>query len=431
MKYFQLIFTIATFLLTIGCKTSKPKQITKKQDYQAFLNIEENNSLNIATKDLEFWTQKINLTPTQNPYYLKLAAANSTIFKLTGDINQLKIAEENLTLANSKTNFDNSVYLRALARNYISQHRFKEALSLLLKAEKNGEHLTRTQLMLVDVYLELGELDLVRYYLSKLKNFNDFDYLIRLSKFNDHIGNLENAILYLENALVIAESSNNKNLIEWNYTNLADYYGHAGRIEDSYNAYLKALSINPNNSYAKKGISWIVYSYEREPEEALRILAAISKENTAPDYLLLKSEIAGFMGNIVEKENLEKRYLCSVRNKKYGAMYTKYTILLFANDANKKEQAIELAKQELLERPSAQSYDLLAWSYYKNGKIKKALEITMQYVINKTFEPEVLLHTAYILKANGQNPEAKKIQKELLGAIFELGPVSENRIRNI
>jgi tetratricopeptide (TPR) repeat protein len=431
MKYFQLILMIVTFSLTISCNTEQTKQVTNKQDYQAYLNLEDNTSLNIAKEDLEFWTEKVHITPNQYPYYSKMAAANSTIFKLTGDIEQLKKAEENLTLANTKTNFENSGYLRALAKNYISQHRFKQALGLLLKAEENGEHLNRTQFMLVDVYLELGELDKVEKYLSKLKNFKDFDYLIRLSKYNDHLGNLYKAILYLENALTIAESSNNQNLIQWNYTNLADYYGHAGRIKDSYNAYLKALAINPNNSYAKKGIAWIVYSYERNPKEALRILDAIAKENTSPDYFLLKSEIAGFMGNIVEKEKLEQKYLSSVSNENYGAMYAKYNVLLFADNADKKQQAFEVAKQEVMERPTAQSYDLLAWSYYKNGELQKALEITKEFVINKTFEPEALLHTAYILKANGEKSEAKKIKEELLGAIYELGPASENEIRNI
>ena len=431
MKYFQLILMIVTFLLTISCNTEQTKQITNKQDYQAYLNLEDNTSLDIAKEDLEFWTDKIHVTPNQYPYYSKMAAANSTIFKLTGDIDQLKKAEEHLILANTKTNFENSGYLRALARNYISQHRFKQALGLLLKVEENGENLSITQFMLVDVYLELGELDKVEMYLSKLKNFKDFDYLIRLSKYNDHLGNLDKAILYLENALAIAESSNNQNLIQWNYTNLADYYGHAGRIKDSYNAYLKALAINPNNSYAKKGIAWIVYSYERNPKEALRILDAISKENTSPDYFLLKSEIAGFMGNIVEKEKLEQKYLSSVSNESYGVMYAKYNVLLFVDNADKKQQAVEVAKQEVMERPTTQSYDLLAWSYYKNGELQKALEITKEFVINKTFEPEALLHTAYILKANGEKSEAKKIKEELLGAIYELGPVSENKIRNI
>ncbi|APZ47173.1 cell surface protein [Polaribacter reichenbachii] len=431
MKYIQLILIFVTFSITISCKTSQTKQITNPEEYKAYLEVDKNMDLDNANKELNFWSNKLAKTPNQYPYYSKIASANSQLFKLTGNINQLKKAEESLLVANQKTNFNNAGYLRGLARNYVSQHLFQEALELLLKAEKNGENLTQTHFMLVDVYLELGDYDKVDQYLSEVKNLNNFDYLIRLSKYNDHLGNLDNAIKYLESSLKIAKSTKNETLIQWNYTNLADYYGHSGRIEDSYKAYLNALAINPNNCYAKKGIAWIVYSYERNPEEALRILDAIQKENTSPDYFLLKSEIADFMGNIAEKERQTKKYLASVSDDKYGAMYAKYNVILFADNADKKKEAIEIAQQEVLERPTTQSYDLLAWAYYKNGESKKALEISENFVIGKTFEPEALLHTAHILKQNDKILEARKLKKELLESVYELGPLTENEIKNI
>jgi tetratricopeptide (TPR) repeat protein len=431
MKYFQLILLIVVFYFATSCTKNETKQITNSKEYQAYLQVDENSALKTVNEELSFWNEKLEKTPNQYPYYSKIASANSQIFNLTGDINQLKEAEKNLLAANKKTNFKNSGYLRSLAKNYISQHRFKEALELLTKAAYNGERLQQTHYMLVDVYLELGNLVEVEKYLSKIKNFKDFDYLIRVSKYNDHIGNLDKAIGYLESALTIAKSSNNKNLIQWNYTNLADYYGHAGRIKDSYKAYLKALEINPNNSYAKKGIAWIVYSYERNPKEALRILEAVTKENATPDYHLLKAEIASFMGDTTKKETETKLYLAKVADKNYGAMYAKYNVLLFADDNLHKTKALEIAKQEVEARPTAQSYDLLAWSYYKNGNTEKAIEISKNHVIGKTFEPEALLHTAYILKSNNKLLEAKKLKAALLKSIYELGPLTEKEVQNI
>lgn len=431
MKYIQLILVFVTFSITISCNTDKTKEITNSEDYQAYLQIDKNISLENAKEEFNFWNIKLEKAPSQYIYHSNIASANAQIFNLTGDINQLKEAEKNLVAVNEKTNFNNAGYLRSLAKNYISQHRFQEALEVLTKAENNAEKLQQTHLMLVDVHLELGNLEKVEQYLSKVKNFKDFDYLIRVSKYNDHIGNLDNAIKYLEDALKIAKSSKNQSLIQWNYTNLADYYGHAGRIEDSYKAYLNALAINPNNSYAKKGIAWIVYSYERNPEEALRILETVTKENAAPDYHLLKAEIADFMGDVEEKENQTKKYLAKVDDKKYGAMYAKYNVLLFADDDLQKAKALEIAKSEVEARPTAQSYDLLAWAHYKNGNTEKAIKIAKEHVIGKTFEPEALLHTAYILKANGNQKEAQELRTELLGAIYELGPASEKEIKSI
>ena len=429
MKYIQLILLFVTFSIAISCNTHTNKQVTNSKEYNQYLELSDNSKLKAIQSDYSFWENKLIETPNQFPYNAKLAAANSKIFTLTGAITKLKNAEKNLIEANKKTNYNNAGYLRSLARNYISQHRFKEALTLLTKAEYNGEHLKRTHFMLIDVHLELGNYTKVEKYLSKTKNFKDFDYLIRLSKYNDHLGNLDNAIKYLEDALEIAKASKNQDLIQWNYTNLADYYGHAGRIQDSYHSYLKALTINPNNSYAKKGIAWIVFSYERNPEEALRILNTVTKENDSPDYHLLKAEIADFMGNVAEKENQINIYLQKVSNKDYGVMYHKYNVLLFSD--KKPKEAMQIAIQEVKERPTAQSYDLLAWAYYKNAEYKKALEITEKYVLNKTFEPEALLHSAYILKANGKLKKAIELKEELLGAIYELGPNSESEIKNI
>lgn len=431
MKYIQLILLFVTFSMAISCNKKQSKNITNTKDYVAYLNLKENNSLDKANSEITFWENKLKSTPNQYPYYLKLASANSQVFSLTGNIEQLKIAEQNLLNANKQTNFNNANYLRSLARNYISQHRFKEALKVALKAEDIGENLQQTRYLLIDIYLELGNLKEVEKYLTKVENLKDFDYLIRISKYNDHIGKLDNAIKHLEAALVIAKSSNKKSLIQWNYTNLADYYGHAGRIKDSYNAYLKALEINPNNSYAKKGIAWIVYSYERNPKEALHILKTVTKENESPDYHLLKAEIADFMGNAIEEKHQIEKYLKKVSNRNYGAMYAKYNVLLYANDVANSAKALAIAQQEVNARPTAQSYDLLAWAHYKNGETVKALDIIENNVLKKTSEPEALLHAAHILKANGKLEKVALLKEELLESIYELGPLSEQEIKNI
>lgn len=432
MKYFQLILLFVTFSTAISCnKKQTQNNITNSKDYNQFLENTENTSLLNLHKDFLFWSQKLEKTPNQYPYHVKLAALNTAHFGITGEINSLKEAEANLIIANEKVNYSNAGYLRSLARNYISQHRFKEALILLKKAEKNGEKLQNTQLMLIDVNLELGNLKETEKYLSEVKNFKNFYYLIRLSKYNDYLGNLDKAIEYLEASLEIAKFSNNTFLMQWNYTNLADYYGHAGKIKSSYNSYLQALALNPKDSYAKKGIAWIVFSYERNPTEALRILDAVTKENESPDYHILKAEIAEFMGDTSEKNNQLKKYIAKTSNKNYGVMYHKYDVLLFVDDNLKQQKAVEIAKQEVLERPTSQSYDLLAWSLYKNGQKEEALIITEKYVLHKTFEPEALLHAAHILKANGKIKEANSLKPELIGAVYELGPLVEKEINNI
>lgn len=428
-RHFNLIIW-ALLLLTNSCKEA-PKKITDSEDYNVYLTPIENEMLQLTQEDFKFWEEKLEKEPTQFPYMVKAAASQSQLFKETGHIEALIQAEQKLIQANEKTNYNTPSYLRALARNYISQHKFKESLELLKKAEIIGESLNGTQKMLFDVYLELGNVDQAKTYLNKIENYKDFDFLIRLSKWSDHNGDLDKAILYLEKATQMVESSKNTWLLQWAYTNLADFYGHNGQISESYQYYLKTLKLNPNDAYAKKGIAWIVYSYERNPKEALRILDAIMLQHKSPDYYLLKAEIAEYMNDDDAKQNYLKSYFAEVEKDEYGTMYNAYNAILYTEDLNNIKEATNIAFTEIKNRPTPQSYDLLAWAYFNYGDAKEALQIMEEHVVDKTYSPETLFHLAQVYKANGKLNEAEDIKQELLKSTFELGPIMERKINNI
>ncbi|WP_418602727.1 tetratricopeptide repeat protein [Hwangdonia sp.] len=430
MKPINPLVLLVLLLLTASCNTES-KKITDATDYNFYLEITENEMLQLVKEDLKFWEKKYEKDPNQFPYLSKIAASQSQIFAKTGRIEALIEAEKNLIEANELSHYKKVGYLRALSRNYISQHRFKEALQLLEKAETIGEGVISTQKMLFDVHLELGNYQLAKQYLNEIIDTSDFDYLIRLSKWSDHRGNLDAAIKYMEQAKVIAEASNIPSIKQWVYTNLADYYGHAGNVKASYNHYLKALELNPEDAYAKKGIAWIVYSYEKNPDEALRILNAVTKTHHAPDYHLLKAEIAEYKGDSNLKDTQLKLYKVALNNNMYGAMYNKHNALIYAEDSKQTVKALKLANTEINNRPTPQSYDLLAWTYYNQGDVKDALKIMENHVVGKTFEPEALFHLAHIYKANGKWDEVKKLKKELLESAFELGPMAAQKVQKL
>lgn len=426
----NIILVLICAVFAVSCSL-KPEKITDSNQYDTYLEIGENDALQNAETDLLFWEKKLEKEPNQFPYLAKIAACHSRLFNITGQIKHLIHAENRLIQVNERTNYNNAAYLRSLSRNYISQHRFKDALELLNLAKSNGENMNATYKMLFDVQLELGNIAQAQEYLERIKNLSDFDYLIRLSKWSDHQGNLEAAIKYMEKATAIAESSNISSSKEWAYTNLADFYGHAGEIEKSYNHYLKALELNPMDAYAKKGIAWIVYSYERNPEEAMRILNTLTQSNQVPDLYLLKAEIAEYMSSQQTKEESLDTYLTMVSNPNYGDMYNAYNIEIYVEDAHSLDAALLLAQREIENRPTAQSYDLLAWSYFKNGDVKKALTIMENFVVGHTFEPLAMYHLAIIYKANDMEYKTKELKPELESSSYELGPIIEQEIKRL
>lgn len=430
MKLVQTIPILLLVFLLHSCSNT-PKQITNTADYNNYLHVKGNKSITFANNEIDFWQKKFDAAPNQISYLSLIASNYATLFEYTGDIKNLYKTESLLTQSNQAYKYSKVSTIRSLARNYIAQHRFKEALQLANKALAIGEGLKETQKLLFDVQMELGNYPEAARNLNALRDLKDYDYLIRIAKWNDHKGDLKTAISFMEKARTIAEKEDNKVLKIWSYSNLGDFYGHAGRIQESYDSYLKTLSIDPNYSYALKGIAWIVFSHERNTKEAKRIVEAIEVTHNTPDFYLLKSQIAQFEGDTASELANKNAYFAMLKSLNYGAMYNKYNVLIYADAKATANKALEIAKIEIDHRPTPDSYDLLAWSYYNLGKNQKALEIAQKYVAGKSFEPKVNYHLALIYKANNLAEKIPPIKSELLESIYELGPNLDQKVTQL
>ncbi len=422
MKYF---ITYLAILLFFKCTNKDGEAVTHKSDYDIYLAAEAPKT---TSKYFELWHSKIKPDSLQLLSFAIVGGEYSRYFQSTGDITYLKKSENALKKATDIAAIGKAGYFRSLARNYISQHRFKEALQLTDSADIIGSGKHETHELYFDLHMELGNYKTAETYLDSIKNMSDFGYLIRLAKWNDYKGDLDSTIKFMEIAKEKAESSKNKHLMLWSYTNLADYYGHAGRIKDSYQYYLKSLSLDSQNAYAKKGIAWIVFSHEKKPKEALRILDSVTQNYQAPDYFLLKSEIARYMGDDSGSLSNLDNYFIALENPAYGSMYDAHNISVYLDRTEHFDKALELAKKEVKSRPTPTSYGLLAYAYLKNDQKEKALELIEKYVDGKTFEPGTLYYLAEIFKANDKSFRVKEFKKELLGAVYELGPEMHNSI---
>ena len=421
---------IGFLLLAIACKTD-PKQtaITQPEDYNAYLQTDQRPTYELAVSNKDFWSGRLRPDSTGVGDLAPLASAYEQLFETTGDVVFLRNAEQlyRKGMQISATNKDQ--FARGLAHNYISQHRFKEAFDLLNKTLEGPSKKHETYMMLFDAAMEVGAYEKAYEYLGKIKNLNDYHYLIRLSKWSDHRGDLDSAIDYMEQAKAIAESRDSKPLKIWTYSNLADYYGHAGRIANSYKYYLKTLALQPDNMHVKKGIAWMVYSEERNTKEAHRILDSVMKGHKLPDYHLLKSELYEYEGNVAKAEEAEDDFFQAVGFGKYGEMYNAYLIELYAKKEPKK--ALEIATKELENRATPETYHLLALAQLQNGMTKNALNTIETYVEGKTFEPMALYHSALVYKANDLTEKVKAIKIELEEATYELGPLLSQKIKSL
>ena len=323
--------------------------------------------------------------------------------------------------------FSSGIY-RNLAANAITKHQFWQSKYFLDSAAQLGDNLGYTLLQQFDTQLELGNSYEAERLLNRYQNPNTFEVLIRKAKLSDFRGNLEQAVLLMEQALDKVSVINDKAAWLWIKSNLGDFYTHANRFTDAYQCYLDVLRFDSENYHSLKGIAWLAYSYEKNTKAAKEILHFLKKVHHIPDYDLLLAEIAAYENN----EELSKAYTASfikqVTAPEYGDMYNTYLFDILSEENN--SAAMALAQKEIRNRPTPQSYDLLSWAHYRQGNIKEALRIATGYVENKCFEPSAQYHLALIYKANNNNKKAKHFLKEVSSAFVELGPLFEQNFRN-
>jgi tetratricopeptide (TPR) repeat protein len=370
----------------------------------------------------------LNNNPEDAISKASLAGLYSARFKIAGNINDIYASDSLYRIANSffKT-YSSSIY-RSLATNCVTQHKFHQAQLYLDTAVSMGDDLYLTLLMRCDVAMELGEMAIAEQSLQFLPDKNNFDYLIRKAKLLDHKGDLDGAIKKMEAATQKAIESKKDALYLWAKSNLADMYGHANRYKESYQCYLDVLQKKPDYLYALKGIAWLAFSYDKNPTEANRIINYLSGIHPVPDYDLLQAEIAAYEKDNMTAEDLKNRFINSVSHSRYGDMYNKHVFYLMIDKNTDLEKALQLAKREVDNRPTSQSYDLLAWAYYNMGKKAEALRLAQNYVENQNYEPEALYHLG-IIYANTDNKKARYFMKQAEISAFELGPNLTAQVR--
>jgi tetratricopeptide (TPR) repeat protein len=424
----QHLFAATLLAMAMMSCSTHNKKVADANDYAQYVRVVADNNTDQLIEQISFWQKRYQRNPADQTSLIKLAGFHALRFKSTGEIQDIHLSDSLYREASRKSSFNRSFIMRALAANAISRHEFWNARNLINVALTAGENKSLSLLMLADVQLELGNGDTARTILERFQNKSSFAWLIRASKLMDHEGHLDSAILLMEKALRPVES--NDELFCWTKSNLGDMYGHAGRIEDSYAAYLDALRRKPDYDYALKGIAWIAFSHDRDTQESMRILNTLQNLKTSPDYYLMLSEINGFSGNQRAKEDYVNAFMKTVASPLFGNMYNRHLALLYADEKNNLNAAVKIARKEINVRPTPESYDLLAWTLFRSGETDHAITILKDFVEDRTSEPEALYHMGMIY----QSADLDKSRSYLLRArqsAFELGPVKTRNIEVI
>lgn len=413
-------------------KQSNELIVTDVSDYIEYLDISHQiKKLDIIDSQIDFWDLKYNQDDRGFVYLNRMAGLYVKKFRATGEIENVFISDSIYHKMLKITSGRNmTAAYRGLSQNAILKHEFKKALAFADSAINTNPESTSELLMKFDALMELGDSVFSHQMIEAYGQRKDFDFLTRKSKYLDKMGDLDSAILVMEIATDQMKSSNNVPMICWSLANLGDMYMHAGRVQESYDSYLNVLKLDPAYHYALKGIAWLAYSNDKKPKEAIHILNFLENIYKMPDVYLTLAEIHEYMGEKKISLNYYQKFYALASSKQYLGMYNKYKILLNVEQFNNHEEAINLCETELNNRLTSEVYDLMAWTYFNMGEYEEAYEISKKHVIDKSYEPKLMFHTAKILNQRKVFGKAEHYLNEVLASKIEVGPVMYNEILN-
>jgi hypothetical protein len=418
MKYLIGALCIASCL--ISCKSEKAK-IVEQTYIDSLINhytlpklVADNE------KDMQFWQGRID---PKNPGQTNEARYAGTLlgrFHQFGDIQDVKQAQAIIQSINK-------TYKNTLASPFVSltgiamlTHHFAQADTLLNTAKKIGMEGVSSDILTFDVNFELGRYDVASLYLRKLKLHPDYNYYFRRSKFDHLNANIDSAISGMLKAAELEKAS--VYLSDVALSNAADLYIHAGDLQKAADLYKSCIRLNSADYHSIMGLGWIALVHDKNDTLAEKIYKFVQTKNKLPDPLFKLYQMAQGRGDKALEKKYADDFIAKATDTVYGKMYNKYTIEIYTGVLNQPAKAEDLARNELTNRQSPQTYAWYAYALYINHKKDEAYKEFQQHVSGQPLEGLELYYMGKMMKGLGKGYNAQEFFKAAKTNIYDLSP---------
>ena len=420
MKILKSTIIVLSSLVFIQCKKVDKPIVSKTYIDSLLTNYATPTAITANLKNLEFWKNRIQKNGFDIVNEPRYASCLVERFNLLGDLKDVKTADN--ILINLEKNFNNKeagIYL-TLASNSILQHQFKKANDYLQKAKSIGIRKSEDYAITFDVDFELGNIENATANLQKMKQNNDFGYQFRKSKIAHYNGNLEQSITSMQKATEIAADDVTARNIA--LSNGGDLYTHAGKLDNAYSNYKESIKFNNADLHSIMGIGWIALQHDNNDALAEKIFKFVQTKTKSPEPLYKLILVAQHKKDSVAEKKYARQYESIVTDSIYGKMYTKYLIQLYTQILNNPAKAEILAKAELTNRATPQTYSWYVYSLLANNKIAAANAIYKKYVSGKPLEALELYYMGKLMEANKKGYNASQFYKAANDNYYDLSP---------
>jgi tetratricopeptide (TPR) repeat protein len=363
---------------------------------------------------------RVKRSPDDHAGYAALAAAYLQKGRETADAADYELAkgalEKSLDLLSNDPGA--AFAMTQMAVVCMVEHRFEDALAWAQKALALGSGDPSAWAIAGDALADMGDYKGAAEAYSRLKSsYGSRDEKLafvyqqdsRMSFLRFVAGDPQGAIQLMQRAADTAvEIHMPAENIAWNQYQLGEEFFLAGETSEAERAYLASLGGYPNYYRALAGLAKVRVSQGRYTD-AVKLYKEAIAAVPYPEY-------AAALGDIYQKigkpEEARKQYelveFTAYLSQLNQQIHNRDLALFYADHDLKLKESLVLARRELDVRRDIYTWDVLAWSLYKNQKLQEAAEAISHALEQGTRDPQLFFHAGMIYEKLGNSSKAKE-----------------------
>lgn len=374
---------------------------------------------------------RLSRSPNESSGYDKLGAAYLQKGRETSDLTYFELAEKSLIRSLDLTSFMDmsaAAPLTHLAAVCMAEHRFSDAADYAERALALGAGDLSPFGLLGDAYADMGDYDHAAQYYEKL--------LLRLSSQEAQQGLSymhDSRVSYLKfihgddaGAIELAQRAVNTAIethmpgenVAWTYFQLGEYLFQAGDLSGAEEAYWNALNRLPGYYRGLSGLAKVRVA-QQNYQDAIDLYKQTIDEIPIPEYVAALGDVYAKLGQSKEAQKQYDlvEYIGYLNNLNKHA-YNRELAVFYADRGIKLHESLELARREMEVRRDVYTQDVLAWSLYKNGKLREAADAMDKALRMGTKDAMFYFHAGLIHRDMGDVDGAR----EYLGRSLAINP---------
>lgn len=298
------------------------------------------------------------------------------------------------------------------------EHRFEDALTWAQRALALGSGDPSPWAIAGDALADMGDYQGASEAYSRLKSsFGSDDEKLAFSYQRDSrmsflrfvAGDTQGAIQLMRSAVYTAITAHMPaENIAWSQYQLGEELYLAGETSVAERAYLASLDSYPKYYRALAGLAKLRASQQKYAE-AIGLYKEAIAAVPYPEYAAALGDIYQRIGQPEEaKKQYELVEFIGYLSQLNQQIHNRDLALFYADHGIKLHESLALARKELEVRRDIYSWDVLAWSLFKNEQPQEAFEAISHALEQGTKDPQLFFHAGMIYEKLGDSAKARE-----------------------